>query len=86
MVNLESLELDWFWDASPLVDVFEPTYIYTAFTEKELTLGSLIFGPKEWLKLRATISSSTIPIPFTNDMSSVVEDPLTLMFRKQGVI
>jgi hypothetical protein len=80
LVDLESLEADWYRDTSLLVDVFEPSYIRAALTEKPLVLGSLIFGQDNWFKLKDSISTSSSAI------TDISEDPLTSMFRRRGVL
>ena len=84
LVDLESLEVDWYRDASSLIDVFEPTYIHAALTQKSLTLGSLIFGPEEWSRLCSTIPTPSLSNLSNTSSSSVIEDPLTAMFRRRG--
>jgi len=84
LTDLESLEVDWYHNTSHLIDIFEPTYICAALTQKSLTLGSLIFGSEEWGRL-----CSTIPASFNTanpGTSSVIEDPLTAMFHRRGAL
>ena len=66
------------WSSAGLIDFFEPTYIEDALTKKPINLGSLIFGKREWQRLRA---GAVGPIS-TSDS----DDPLTLMFRGRGKV
>lgn len=55
-----------------MYDVFEPSYIREALTEKPLNLGDLIFGAETW----AAFSEVSDGIRNTN--------PLVAMFHKRG--
>ncbi|KAH7906202.1 hypothetical protein BJ138DRAFT_1117790 [Hygrophoropsis aurantiaca] len=53
-----------------LYDVFEPTYLQTAFRDKDINLGHLIFGYDGWRALGGRVSSA--------------DDALTQHFLKHG--
>jgi len=46
---LDASEDLWYREQTPdLHDVFEPNYLCDALTQKQLVLGSLIFGDEKW--------------------------------------
>ncbi|KAH9837942.1 uncharacterized protein C8Q71DRAFT_857114 [Rhodofomes roseus] len=57
-----------------LYDVFEPTLIQAALSEKAVNLGHLIFGTDEWTLLSGTSGKSTQP-----------GDPLTMTLPRLGL-
>lgn len=61
---------------SQINDVFEPNLIKSALTKKSTTLGSLIFGEKEWVTL---LGVNNFGIALNQKM-----DPLTAMFKKRS--
>lgn len=58
-------------------DIFEPNLIRRALTGKSTTLGSLIFGAKEWEKLLGTNNFGIV-------LNQEELNPLTNMFRKRS--
>jgi hypothetical protein len=62
----------WYRDSVPLYDTFEPEYIRCAFTDKELNLGSLIFGEDEWKALQEADRQAA-------------QDPLTAVFAERSM-
>ncbi|EPQ61203.1 hypothetical protein GLOTRDRAFT_90440 [Gloeophyllum trabeum ATCC 11539] len=57
---------------SKLYDFFEPNAVRPALTLDRCNLGALIFGEKEWARLGSA--------------KSLVVDPLTVMFRRRGLL
>ncbi|KAH8118043.1 hypothetical protein DFH11DRAFT_1808680 [Phellopilus nigrolimitatus] len=64
---------DWIRREEPkLVDTFEPTYLIEPLRLLQENLGHLIFGKERWLHLGGSMS--------------LQDDPLTLYFRKRGLL